>query len=127
MILSTGVIHWYHKLLYNINKLLHVGTERSLILFFQGTALRNLKKAYYNRKAVEKPRKHAGNQRETDSTAEAHDNKLKEEMKMKKNKFKKNKRSFDSIPYPSTKVDRNPDRQRSCQKNYPGVPRLQKL
>ena len=89
MILSTGVIHWYHKLLYNINKLLHVGTERSLILFFQGTALRNLKKAYYNRKAVEKPRKHAENQRETDSTAEAHDNKLKEEMKMKKTNLKK--------------------------------------
>lgn len=75
--------------MYNINNLLHVDIERSLILFFQGTALQNLKKAYYNRKAVEKPRKQAENQRETASTAEAHDNELKEEMKMKKNKIKK--------------------------------------
>lgn len=49
-----------------------------------GTALQNLKKAYYNRKAVEKPRKQAEKQRETASTAQAHDNELKEEMKMKK-------------------------------------------
>lgn len=70
--------------MYNINNLLHVDIERSLILFFQGTALQNLKKAYYNRKAVEKPRKQAEKQRETASTAQAHDNELKEEMKMKK-------------------------------------------
>ena len=52
--------------------------------------MQNLKKAYYNRKPVEKPRKQAAEQeRETVSTAEGHNKKLKEEMRMKKTNLKK--------------------------------------
>ena len=56
---------------------------------FQATVLQNLKKAYYNRKPVEKPRKQTEQQRETASTAEGHDKKLKEEMRAKKANLKK--------------------------------------
>jgi len=51
--------------------------------------LQNLKKAYYNRKPVEKPRKPTGREAETASTAEGHDKKLKEEMGAKNANLKK--------------------------------------
>lgn len=72
---------------YKLSAIYHI--ERYQILFFQGTVLQNLKKAYYNRKPVEKPRKQAAEERETASTAEGHDKKLKEEMRVKKTNLKK--------------------------------------
>lgn len=53
-----------------------------------------LKKAYYNRKPVEKPRKkkfddHAQNPHESDSTEEGHDTQLKKEMAARKADLKK--------------------------------------
>ncbi len=48
-----------------------------------------LKKAYYNRKPVERPRKKQGATNETSSSQEAHIEQLKKEMKAKKPDLKK--------------------------------------
>ena len=48
-----------------------------------------LKKAYYNRKVVENPRKRKEGQEETNSTQEGHDTQLKLDMKATKPNLKK--------------------------------------
>jgi len=80
--------------------------------------LQNLKKAYYNRKPVEKPRKPTGQEAETASTAEGHDKKLKEEMGAKKANLKKIYALLRASLTHRRKWIAKLHRQGSCQKNY---------